>query len=114
MSSKLSHEPRSNSIKHSLQKKVSSKVLELEKENYFSAAIGKSHTKARYFLDSSCDVVDLLHKLACADTTTTMTDSFSDHSVLYQTRNTDENFKHWINSVRRKELEIGDTELIDM
>ncbi|VVA91594.1 unnamed protein product [Arabis nemorensis] len=80
---KLSHETRSKSCSsnHSLKrKKVSLKVLGLEKEN-FSAAIGQSHTKARYVIDSSHDVVDLLHKLADADTTT-MTDSFS-NSGLY-------------------------------
>ncbi|KAL1224159.1 putative alpha,alpha-trehalose-phosphate synthase [UDP-forming] 2 [Cardamine amara subsp. amara] len=114
LSPKLSYEPRSKSINHSLQKKkVSSSVLDLKKDNYFSAAIGQSHTKARYFIDSSRKVVDLLSQLAVADTTTTMTDSFSD-SQLHQTRNTDENLKRWINSVRRKELEIGDSELIGM
>ncbi|CAA7039686.1 unnamed protein product [Microthlaspi erraticum] len=44
-------------------KKVSSTVVDLKEENYFSVAIEKTHTKASYFLDSSDDVVQLIHKL---------------------------------------------------
>ncbi|KAL1203079.1 putative alpha,alpha-trehalose-phosphate synthase [UDP-forming] 4 [Cardamine amara subsp. amara] len=44
-------------------KKVSSTILDLKGENFFSVAIGKTHTKARYLLDSSDDVVHLIHKL---------------------------------------------------
>lgn len=47
-------------------------------------AIGQGRTKARYVTDSSQDVVDLLHKLAAADTTT-MANTFSD-SELHQPR----------------------------
>ncbi|KAL0731159.1 hypothetical protein Bca4012_027253 [Brassica carinata] len=32
-------------------------------EAYFSVAIGNTHTKASYFLDSSNDVVQLIHRL---------------------------------------------------
>jgi len=88
--------------------------LDLKKENYFSAAIGQARTKARYVIDSAHGVVDLLHKLAVvADTT--MTDSFSD-SEIYEPRdaNANENSKRWINSVRRRKVEIGDTGQIGM
>jgi len=44
-------------------KKVSSTIVDLKGENYFSVAIGQTHTKARYFLDSSDDVVKLIGKL---------------------------------------------------
>lgn len=44
-------------------KKVSSTIVDLKGENYFSVAIGQTHTKAGYFLDSSDDVVQLIHKL---------------------------------------------------
>lgn len=44
-------------------KKVSSTVVDLKAESYFSVAIEKTHTKASYFLDSSDDVVQLIHKL---------------------------------------------------
>ncbi|ESQ35105.1 hypothetical protein EUTSA_v10006809mg [Eutrema salsugineum] len=83
LSPKLSYETRSksSSIDHSLKKKkkISLNVLGLKKENYFSAALGQSHTKARYFIDSPDNVVDLLNKLAVADTrtTTTMIGSFT-------------------------------------
>lgn len=72
LSSKLSHETRSKSSSCNnsrKKKKISMNVLDLKKENYFSAAIGQARTKARYVIDSSLDVVDLLHKLAVADTT---------------------------------------------
>ncbi|XP_010480504.1 PREDICTED: probable alpha,alpha-trehalose-phosphate synthase [UDP-forming] 2 [Camelina sativa] len=110
LSPKLSHEIRSKSpsSNHSLKKKrkVSLNVLDLKKENYFSAAIGQTRTKARYVIHSSHDVVDLLHKLAVAVPTTRLTDSFGD------TNNTSS--KSWINSVERKELVNGDTGQIDM
>lgn len=38
-------------------------VVDLKAESYFSVAIEKTHTKASYFLDSSDDVVQLIHKL---------------------------------------------------
>ncbi|ESQ54516.1 hypothetical protein EUTSA_v10026761mg [Eutrema salsugineum] len=44
-------------------KKVSSTVVDLKGENYFSVAVGKTHTKASYFLHSSDDVVQLVQKL---------------------------------------------------
>lgn len=73
LSPKLSHETRSksSSSNHSLEKKVSLNVLDLKQENYFSTAIGQARTKARYVVDSSHNVVNLLHKLAVANTTTT-------------------------------------------
>ncbi|KAL0813568.1 hypothetical protein Bca101_070011 [Brassica carinata] len=114
MSSKLSHETRSKSSasNHSIKKKnLLSNVLDLKKGNYFSVAIGQAHTKARYVVDSSHDVVDLLHKLAVADTTTS--DSFSD-SEDYQTRNANADWKPWINYVKIRELAVGDTEPVDI
>ncbi|KAG7591950.1 Alpha-alpha-trehalose-phosphate synthase [Arabidopsis thaliana x Arabidopsis arenosa] len=116
LSSKLSHETRSKSSSCNnsrKKKKISMNVLDLKKENYFSAAIGQARTKARYVIDSSLDVVDLLHKLAVVDTT--MTDSFSD-SELYEPRNENgnANSKRWTNSVRRRKMEIGDTGQIGM
>ena len=44
--------------------KVSWNVLDLKKENYFSCAIGRTRTNARYTLDSSDDVVSFLKELA--------------------------------------------------
>ncbi|RID57838.1 hypothetical protein BRARA_F01188 [Brassica rapa] len=93
--SKLSHVTRSKSSSsiHSLKKKqVSPNVFDLKNENYFSVAIGQSRSKARYVIDSSQDVVDLLHSLAVADTTT-MAHPFSD-SELHQTRNGNADLKH--------------------
>lgn len=95
MPSKLSHVTRSKSSSsiHSLKKKqVSPNVFDLKNENYFSVAIGQSRSKARYVIDSSQDVVDLLHSLAVADTTT-MAHPFSD-SELHQTRNGNADLKH--------------------
>lgn len=114
MSSKLSHETRSKSSasNHSIKKKnLLSNVLDLKKGNYFSVAIGQAHTKARHVVDSSHDVVDLLHKLAVADTTTS--DSFSE-SEDYQTRNANADWKPWINYVKIRELAVGDTEPVDI
>ena len=81
--SKLSHETRSKSSSSNIMKnQISPNVLDLKKENYFSVAIGQTRSKARYVIDSSQDVVDLLHKLAIADTTT-MANTVSD-SELHQ------------------------------
>ncbi|RID57837.1 hypothetical protein BRARA_F01187 [Brassica rapa] len=118
VSSKLSHETRSKSStsNHSIKKKkhLPSNVLDLEKGNYFSVAIGQAHTKARYVVDSSHDVVDLLHKLAVGDTTTaTTSDSFSE-TEDYQTRNANADWKPWINYVKIRELAVGDTEPVDI
>ncbi|CAJ1978442.1 unnamed protein product [Sphenostylis stenocarpa] len=46
--------------------KVSCNVLDLKKENYFSCAVGRTRTNARYTLDSSDDVVSFLKELAGA------------------------------------------------
>ncbi|KAF8080678.1 hypothetical protein N665_0929s0030 [Sinapis alba] len=117
VSPKLSHETRSksSSSNQSLKKKnLSSNVLDLKKGNYFSVAIGQAHSKARYVVDSSHDVVDVLHKLAVADITTAATsDSFSENEV-YQTGNANADAKRWIHSINRRGLAVGDTELIDM
>lgn len=118
MSSKLSHETRSKSStsNHSIKKKkhLSLNVLDLEKGNYFSVAIGQAHTKARYVVDSSHDVVDLLHKLAVADTTTATTSDSLSETEDYQTRNANADWKPWINYVKIRELAVGDTEPVDI
>lgn len=41
-----------------------SSVLDLRKENYFSCAVGRKRSSARYLLGSSADVVSLLNGLA--------------------------------------------------
>ncbi|TKY66366.1 Alpha,alpha-trehalose-phosphate synthase of UDP-forming 1 [Spatholobus suberectus] len=46
--------------------KVSWNVLDLKKENYFSCAVGRTRTNARYTLDSPDDVVSFLKELADA------------------------------------------------
>ncbi|XP_028763778.1 alpha,alpha-trehalose-phosphate synthase [UDP-forming] 1 isoform X2 [Neltuma alba] len=46
--------------------KISWNVLDLKKENYFSCAVGRTRTNARYTLGSSDDVVSLLKELAQA------------------------------------------------
>ncbi|KDP34467.1 hypothetical protein JCGZ_11938 [Jatropha curcas] len=52
--------------------KISWNVLDLKGDNYFSCAVGRTRTSARYLLHSSDDVVSFLKKLANA--------SFSDKS----------------------------------
>ncbi|GMH05570.1 hypothetical protein Nepgr_007410 [Nepenthes gracilis] len=44
--------------------KISWNVLDLKKENYFSCAVGRTRTSARYTLGSSDDVVSFLKSLA--------------------------------------------------
>ena len=46
--------------------KISFSVLDLKKENYFSCAVGRTRTNARYKLGSSDDVVAFLKELADA------------------------------------------------
>lgn len=41
-------------------------VLDLKKENYFSCAVGRTNTNARYLLNSSDDVVTFLKEMAAA------------------------------------------------
>ncbi|KAI4323071.1 hypothetical protein L6164_022707 [Bauhinia variegata] len=48
--------------------KISWNVLDLKKENYFSCAVGRTRTSARYTLGSSDDVVAFLNELADATT----------------------------------------------
>ncbi|KAM7265326.1 hypothetical protein ACFE04_003009 [Oxalis oulophora] len=43
-------------------------ILDLKEDNYFSCAVGKNQTKARYLLPSQHDVVSFLKKLADAAT----------------------------------------------
>ncbi|CAI9290848.1 unnamed protein product [Lactuca saligna] len=46
--------------------KLTWNLLDLERDNYFSCAVGKTRTKARYILPTSDDVVSLLKGLAQA------------------------------------------------
>lgn len=46
--------------------KISWNVLDLKKENYFSCAVGRNRTDARFILQSSDDVVSFLKQLAHA------------------------------------------------
>lgn len=39
-------------------------VLDLKKENYFSCAVGRTRTNARYLINTSDDVVTLLKEIA--------------------------------------------------
>ncbi|KAJ6979723.1 hypothetical protein NC653_027765 [Populus alba x Populus x berolinensis] len=48
--------------------KISWNVLDLKGDNYFSCAVGRTRTNARYLLGSSDDVVSFLTKLANAST----------------------------------------------
>ncbi|XP_059662769.1 alpha,alpha-trehalose-phosphate synthase [UDP-forming] 1 isoform X2 [Cornus florida] len=48
--------------------KISWNVLDLKGENYFSCAVGRTRTNARYLLGSSDDVVAFLRELAAAST----------------------------------------------
>ncbi|KAL3643574.1 Trehalose-6-P synthase/phosphatase complex synthase subunit [Castilleja foliolosa] len=45
-----------------------SSVLDLKGENYFSCAVGRKRSSARYLLGSSAEVVSLLNELASIDT----------------------------------------------
>lgn len=47
-------------------KKTSWNVLDLKMENYFSCTVDRTHSRARYSLKSSDDVVSLLKALAAA------------------------------------------------
>jgi trehalose 6-phosphate synthase/phosphatase len=44
--------------------KISWNVLDLKKENYFSCAVGRTQTNARFTLPSSDEVAEFLKKLA--------------------------------------------------
>lgn len=59
--SKSSHTGRRTS---SSPEKISWNVLDLKGENYFSCAVGRTRTTARYILGSSDDVVSFLKELA--------------------------------------------------
>ncbi|PKI60062.1 hypothetical protein CRG98_019547 [Punica granatum] len=54
----------SGSGKRSSPEKISWNVLDLKGENYFSCAVGRTRTNARYLLNSSDNVVLLLKELA--------------------------------------------------
>lgn len=52
--------------KSPLPEKISWNVLDLKKENYFSCAVGRTQTNARFTLPSSDEVAEFLKKLAHA------------------------------------------------
>lgn len=54
------------SSKRSSQENISWNVLDLKKENYYSVAVGRTRTNARYLLNTSDDVVTFLKDLADA------------------------------------------------
>ena len=54
--------------------KISWNVLDLKKENYFSCAVGRTQTNARYTLGSSDDVVAFLKELAGASSSCVFTE----------------------------------------
>ncbi|XP_054814273.1 alpha,alpha-trehalose-phosphate synthase [UDP-forming] 1 isoform X2 [Prosopis cineraria] len=55
-----------NAPRRPAPEKISWNVLDLKKENYFSCAVGRTRTNARYTLGSSDDVVSFLKELAQA------------------------------------------------
>ncbi|KAK6134464.1 hypothetical protein DH2020_031803 [Rehmannia glutinosa] len=59
-------ESTSSSGRRSSQENTSWNVLDLKKENYFSCAVGRTRTNARYLLNSSDDVVTFLKELAAS------------------------------------------------
>uniref|UniRef100_A0A7N0RB76 alpha,alpha-trehalose-phosphate synthase (UDP-forming) n=1 Tax=Kalanchoe fedtschenkoi TaxID=63787 RepID=A0A7N0RB76_KALFE len=58
--------PNCASRKQSAEVEVSWNVLDLKKENYFSCAVGRTRTNARFILGSSDEVVSFLKQLAGA------------------------------------------------
>ncbi|KAH6837279.1 trehalose-6-phosphate synthase [Perilla frutescens var. hirtella] len=56
----------SGSSKRASPENISWNVLDLKKENYFSCAVGRTRTSARYLLNSSDDVVTFLKEMATA------------------------------------------------
>ncbi|XP_022717365.1 alpha,alpha-trehalose-phosphate synthase [UDP-forming] 1 [Durio zibethinus] len=56
----------SGSLRRPSPEKISWSVLDLKGDNYFSCAVGRTRTSARYLLSSSDDVVSFLNRLANA------------------------------------------------
>lgn len=57
--------------RRSTSENASWNVLDLKKENYFSCAVGRNRTNARYVMNSSDDVVGFLRQLAESSTSST-------------------------------------------
>lgn len=57
-------EKKSTSSRRSSPENTCWNVLDLKKENYFSVAVGRTRTNARYLLNTSDDVVAFLKELA--------------------------------------------------
>ncbi|KAJ4726520.1 Alpha,alpha-trehalose-phosphate synthase 1 [Melia azedarach] len=63
---KISNHNFSTNVRRPSSEKISWNVLDLNKENYFSCAVGRPRTNARFLLQSSDEVVSFLKKLADA------------------------------------------------
>ena len=61
-------EPKLQNSGSVLGKKTACNVLDLKMENYFPCTVDRTRSSARYFLESSDDVVSLLKALAAAST----------------------------------------------
>ncbi|XWS10838.1 hypothetical protein CRYUN_Cryun38cG0032300 [Craigia yunnanensis] len=62
----------SGSLRRTSPEKISWSVLDLKGDNYFSCAVGRTRTNARYLLGSSDDVVSFLNRLANASSSCTL------------------------------------------
>ncbi|KAG4204446.1 hypothetical protein ERO13_A04G044800v2 [Gossypium hirsutum] len=72
----------------SVPEKISWSVLDLKGDNYFSCAVGRTRTSARYLLGSSDDVVSFLNRLANASSSRDLvsgTDSLPLHPTHIRT-----------------------------
>ncbi|TYG71395.1 hypothetical protein ES288_D05G392500v1 [Gossypium darwinii] len=72
----------------SVPEKISWSVLDLKGDNYFSCAVGRTRTSARYLLGSSDDVVSFLNRLANASSSSDLvfgTDSLHLHPTHIRT-----------------------------
>lgn len=63
---KPAHHNNCGNARRPSPEKISWNVLDLKGENYFSCAVGRTRTSARYLLGSSDDVISFLKKLADA------------------------------------------------
>lgn len=63
---RTSNNNSSGSLRRPSPEKTSWSVLDLKGDNYFSCAVGRTRTSARYLLNSSDDVVSFLNRLANA------------------------------------------------
>ncbi|XP_025015230.2 alpha,alpha-trehalose-phosphate synthase [UDP-forming] 1 [Ricinus communis] len=69
-SDKRNNNHNCGSVRRQSPEKISWNVLDLKGDNYFSCAVGRTRTSARYLLQSPDDVVSFLRKLAIASSGT--------------------------------------------